>query len=431
MPQNQNSIAANYPNGFEVPPIIRQMPIAQTANGNVYWVDSTASSTGNYGTKLRPCATITTALALCTANKGDIIFVGSKHVETVTAAGGINVNVAGVSIIGVQNGDDRPTITFSTATTASMTITAANVTIKGLVGVAGINALANPIDIANGADGCTVEVHWRDPSNSIEAVRAIRATTVNRLKVYLRYEGRTGGSSCVNAIRLNGCNEVHIAADFYGKASTGWVEFITAACTGVRITGQMYNSGTTNYTKDVVDTVTGSKWVGDILDGAAGAQATGGDNAALATNSISAVSGIQEAVATSSTAVMVNGNTIFTVAGGPILIQGLVSECVTANDATASTVQYQVAPTIGTATTISGASASIANAAAGASVTLQGTALATAALYAANGPSLIANPGTIYAPAGTIKVVIGVGSTTGTWRHRIRYKPLVSGVTVS
>jgi hypothetical protein len=27
-------------------------------------------------------------------------------------------------------------------------------------------------------------------------------------------------------------------------------------------------------------------------------------------------------------------------------------------------------------------------------------------------------------------MVIGVGSTTGTWRHYMRYRPLVSGVTV-
>ena len=57
--------------------------------------------------------------------------------------------------------------------------------------------------------------------------------------------------------------------------------------------------------------------------------------------------------------------------------------------------------------------------------------MATAALYNANGPNLIANPGTVVAPAGTIDVDIAVGSTTGTWRHLIRYKPLAVGVTVS
>ena len=92
---------------------------------------------------------------------------------------------------------------------------------------------------------------------------------------------------------------------------------------------------------------------------------------------------------TSATATMVNGNTIFTVAGGPILIQGLISTCITANNGTASTLQYSVTPTTSAgAQTISAASASLASAAAGATVSLQGTALSTAALLGANGPNV-------------------------------------------
>ena len=114
-------------------------------------------------------------------------------------------------------------------------------------------------------------------------------------------------------------------------------------------------------------------------------------------------------------ATMVDGQTIFTVAGSPILIHALVSLCVTSNGATASTLQYSVTPTTGAgAQTISGASASLANATAGASVTLAGTALATAALYNANGPNLIANPSTIFCPIGTITMVIGTGSVSYT-----------------
>jgi hypothetical protein len=62
---------------------------------------------------------------------------------------------------------------------------------------------------------------------------------------------------------------------------------------------------------------------------------------------------------------------------------------------------------------------------------LAGTALATAALYNANGPNLMANPGTIMCPAGTITAVVGVGSTTGTWAHYIRYEPLAVGASVA
>lgn len=130
----------------------------------------------------------------------------------------------------------------------------------------------------------------------------------------------------------------------------------------------------------------------------------------------------------SSTATMVNGNTIFTITGGPILIQELVSVCVSANDTTASTLQWQSVPTVGTATTFSGASASLASATAGTTIRLAPTALSTAPVVvaaSAGGVQLGTNVANrIVVKDGTIKIVIGVGSTTGTWYHLIRYSPL-------
>lgn len=131
------------------------------------------------------------------------------------------------------------------------------------------------------------------------------------------------------------------------------------------------------------------------------------------------------------TKVMVNADTIFTVAGAPIMIFGLWSLCVTTNDATASTLQYSVTPTTGAgAQTISAASGSLANAAAGASVALVGTALSTAANLNANGPNL-GMTAPIFCPIGTIKLVIGTGSTTGTWQHYLYYLVLGNSVSVT
>jgi len=134
--------------------------------------------------------------------------------------------------------------------------------------------------------------------------------------------------------------------------------------------------------------------------------------------------------------VMVNGDTIFTIKNGPILIQELLSVCQTANDATASTLQYKSNPNGGaTAATISGASASLANAASRACVRLHPTALTTApAVIAASagGASLGLNVGNrVIVQDGTISIVIGVGSTTGKWKHYLRYRPLGPNVTVT
>jgi hypothetical protein len=139
--------------------------------------------------------------------------------------------------------------------------------------------------------------------------------------------------------------------------------------------------------------------------------------------------------ATSATAVMVNGNTVFTITGGPIAILDLLAECVTTNDTTASTLQWRSNPDVGTTTTISGATTTLASVAAGATIRIARTALSTApviSLAAAGGVQLGTNvANNIIVQAGTIEMVIGVGSTTGTWKHYISYIPLSPNVTVS
>jgi hypothetical protein len=144
---------------------------------------------------------------------------------------------------------------------------------------------------------------------------------------------------------------------------------------------------------------------------------------------------VSERAIESNAAVMVNGDTVFTIAGGPIQILELLSVCVSANGATASTMQWQSVPTVGTATTITGATATLANATAGTSVLIQPTALSTAPVIvtAANGGlhlGLVAQ-NHIIVKDGALKLVIGVGSTTGTWRHYLRYKPLSPASTVN
>jgi len=98
--------------------------------GRVFFVDSVTGSSGGGATPEAPAATIAQALALCTANKGDVIFLAPSHVESIGAAG-LAWNVAGVSIIGLGNGANRPTLTWHT-TDAVVTISAASMLIKNI-----------------------------------------------------------------------------------------------------------------------------------------------------------------------------------------------------------------------------------------------------------------------------------------------------------
>lgn len=289
--------ASNYPNGFAEGVTIRGVPLIQTHPGKVFWVSNSTTgllpgqrggSDGNKGTFDAPFATIDYAIGQCTANRGDIIFVKANHAETITAASGITADVAGVAIVGLGSGTDRPELTFGTATGASIVVSAANVSFVNLSCIGNIDGLTQPFDVQ--ATDCYIDVEWRDTSATVEAVRAILTTAAaDRLTVKLKYRGQTGGDACVNAVRLVGADGADIEIDFYGKASTSVVEFVTTACTNVNVRGYIYNSGTTDGSKNVVDTVTGSTWYSDIVDGAAGSRYTGGSAASVASDDITAV----------------------------------------------------------------------------------------------------------------------------------------------
>lgn len=439
-------------------------------SGNVWFVSSVIGSSVNAGSFDAPFATITQAQTA--ASTGDVVVLMSGHAETITAAAGIDLSKAGVIYVGLGTGNLLPTFTFTTSTAATLTMTGANVSLTNIRGTTTIDQIVSPFVVSG--THCVLDLHWHDQDATHEALRAVLTTAgANDLVLSLEYHGYTAGTHGVNGVRIVGGRNIDVYIDYYGIVTTAVVEFVTTATVDCQINGQFYVSGTTDLSKNVVDTVTGSTWTVQAFDGAAGASFSGGSGAAIApddgsTGAVVAtadgtanaysrdVTGnktdaavyapvttksnaayakgtadLQEKVALKAAATIVNAQTLFTVAGGPIVILALVSICVTADDATASTLQYSATPTSGSAQTISGASGSLANAAAGASVTLAGTALATAALLNANGPNLIANPGTIMVPAGTITAVVGVGSTTGTWRHYIRYRPLATGVTVS
>jgi hypothetical protein len=130
-------------------------------------------------------------------------------------------------------------------------------------------------------------------------------------------------------------------------------------------------------------------------------------------------------------AVIVNGDVLFTVSGGAILARSITGYCKSANDATASTVQLSADPTEGGASTISGASASLANAAAGTSILVTLATAATAPAVVAAGVGVMSHTTGAFIPPGVITAVVGVGSTTGTWEWVLQYEPLDPNVVVS
>lgn len=104
--------------------------------GNVFYVDSGntgATDSGGYGRYPgKPFATLDYAIGQCTASNGDVIVALPGHVETVIAAAGVALDVAGITIFGVGNGHLRPKVQFTTATGASFDISAANCRVENI-----------------------------------------------------------------------------------------------------------------------------------------------------------------------------------------------------------------------------------------------------------------------------------------------------------
>lgn len=127
--------------------------------------------------------------------------------------------------------------------------------------------------------------------------------------------------------------------------------------------------------------------------------------------------------------------TIFTASGGPWRLLELLSVCVTNNNGNAATLQWQFDGTLGSATTISAASASLANLVAGDMLVLDQTALSTAVRIIATGTSggLAAAAGHIgldFNGGGVLQAIVGTAAITGTWNHFLRYRPLARGVSI-
>lgn len=197
--------ASNFPNGFAGGITIRGVPLLTAHPGNVFWVDSGAGSDGNAGTFVRPFSTIDYAVGRCTANNGDIIMVKPGHTETVIAAGGLDLDVAGIALVGLGSGSDRPTINFTTAVGADMDVDAANITIYNILFTGGVDALTGPIDI-NAADCSIVNCEWRDVTGQATDV-IVADANADRLLIEGYYHNGAAAAGGASAIALIGMDD--------------------------------------------------------------------------------------------------------------------------------------------------------------------------------------------------------------------------------
>lgn len=178
---------SNYPNGFKNGVIIRGIPIDIPHPGKVFWVSNAdvllddgnsvagADQPGS-GTYQRPFRTVDFAIGECTASRGDIIYVMPGHAETYSDATSLNLDVAGVSIIGLGSGSLRPTFTLDTANTTTIPGSADNIAIVNCRFVANFLSIAKCFTLTTAKHFGTVNCEFSDTTAALNFINIVEST---------------------------------------------------------------------------------------------------------------------------------------------------------------------------------------------------------------------------------------------------------------
>lgn len=149
---------SNYPHGFPKGIVARDIPILQTHTGKVFWVGDSPTlldgesneSDNNRGTFFKPFATLDHAIGHCAANRGDIIFIKPGYTQSMTAADAVDIDVAGVTVIGLGRGSQRPKFVYNNSA-GEFVIGAANVRIENLWFVPSVTGITHAVNVENAA----------------------------------------------------------------------------------------------------------------------------------------------------------------------------------------------------------------------------------------------------------------------------------------
>jgi len=232
--------------------------------GEMYFVNSVRGSNNNDGRDvLRPMAGWQQAYNKCRANRGDMVVLLPGHAQTITAAAGIALNIAGVTTLALGWGANRPTISMTTATAVSIDVTAANNIVAGvggpdsglIVDATGVDAITAAINV-QAADFAFVNNRMIVADAGGQAILGLLTTAAaNRMLVAgCVFEG-SDDTGTTTAIRLVGTDRVMLVENkFYGAygAGVGAIENLTTDCTNCYVIGNKIDNRTATSTKAMV-----------------------------------------------------------------------------------------------------------------------------------------------------------------------------------
>ena len=247
---------SNYPNGFKNGVTLRGVPVEIPNPGKVFWVNNSTvlavggvgGSNGNDGTYQRPFQTIDYAIGRCTAGRGDTIYVMPGHVENVSGAASVDIDVAGVSIIGLGRGSDQARFDF-TATASTVVVDAANCSIINMNFHANVSGVVIGLSVIAAATDLLVK----------DCIFDVEATTTDEFVISANlgvgcdrtiidncsFDMGLGGAAA--GVKLVGASaDVQITnSKFQGDYSLAIISGITTLSTNVLISNNLLLQGTT------------------------------------------------------------------------------------------------------------------------------------------------------------------------------------------
>jgi len=224
--------------------------------GRAWFVNSNTGAATNVGDSWdNPLLTIDAAVNKCTANNGDIIWVHPAHAENLAADSAIDIDVAGVTVMGIRNGRLMPTLTV-TNIAGDCKLAAAGVTIMNLRFLGGIDASTGCIEVS-AADCAILDCEYRDVTGQATDV-VITTAAADRLLIDGYVHLGAAGAGANSAIAPIGADDIEIRNCYlYGNFAVGAIDFRTTASARVNIHNcKIWTANAADIA--IVDTITGS-----------------------------------------------------------------------------------------------------------------------------------------------------------------------------
>jgi hypothetical protein len=209
--------------------------------GDVWWVDSNGTGAGATasvpGTFEQPFSTLTYAISRATASKGDVIFVKPGHAETTTA---IAWSKAGVKVVGLGYGRNRPTFTATTAATDLINISAANAELRNvrLVGAASGNTAL--VDVA-AADARFYDVSFEPAATPLMSV-TLAAGSARPWFINCQWQVSANGPDCAIDIETSDSDYGRIIDCLMNASGFGWDLGVIRAAADAAVGWQIKNT---------------------------------------------------------------------------------------------------------------------------------------------------------------------------------------------